>query len=180
MALRADSYSSTGEVAAFCVDILGAQPAFNTSTRPTLSQVERIIDRVSATLNVALNGAGLTTPISNTTARLDCDEWVTVQAAQKVKATRSGAGATDAQNSNAVTQVSAAAFAAEKRRGFVRLGVGVTTSLSAGLAFTGQDAKANRLDPSDPSLRQPAFLHGLFDDGEAVNYTDNIGDDEGE
>jgi hypothetical protein len=61
MTLRADSYSSVNEVLAFTRYHLDGQNAFNSTTQPTVTEVEKFVDRASGLLNVALKGEGLTT-----------------------------------------------------------------------------------------------------------------------
>jgi len=46
--------------------------------------------------------------------------------------------------------------------GFIRLGVTQTYKASDGLAYTGQDAQKDRLDPDDSALSQPAFHKRQF------------------
>jgi len=60
MAIRADSFSSTSEVKAFTRHLLDGQSAFNSTTRPTATELEKFIDRASGVLNVAIARAGFT------------------------------------------------------------------------------------------------------------------------
>jgi hypothetical protein len=53
MAIRGDSYSSTGEVKAFTRHLLNGQSNFNSTTRPTVTELEKFIDRASGVLNLA-------------------------------------------------------------------------------------------------------------------------------
>ena len=183
MAIRADSYSSVNEVRAYVRHMLDGENTFDESTRPTLTDVEKFIDRASAALNVALNTVGLTTPVTNSTAKLLLDDWVTDRAAAFVELTHRGAGFNDGENSRQQVFLNLAGNAAEfvqaNRLGMVRLGVGVGSALSDGLQFTGADALSQRDDPEDTNLRQPVFKRGLFSDPEGSGYV-ATGDGESE
>src|SRR5512145_2945202 len=101
MAIRADSYSSTSEVKAFTRHLLDGQSAFNSTTRPTGTELEKFIDRASGVLNLALGGGGFapSSVIANSTAKLACDDWVTSRAAEYVELTQRGTGYSDAEGS---------------------------------------------------------------------------------
>ena len=45
MTLRLDSYASVAEVTAFTRHLLDGQSAFNSTTRPTVTELEKFIDR---------------------------------------------------------------------------------------------------------------------------------------
>ena len=164
MAIRSDSYSSTSEVKAFTRHLLDGQSGFNSTTRPTATELEKFIDRASGSLNVALAKQGLTTPVSNTTAKLSCDDWVAAQAAMYVEMTQRGVGFSGAEGSRTSyfkgLYGRADEFAKENVVGFKRLGVGHAV---AGIAFTALDAESERADPDDTSVAQPAFKRGMFD-----------------
>lgn len=168
MTLRGDSYSSTSEVKAFTRHLLDGQTAFNSTTRPSATELEKFIDRASGALNVALAQAGLTTPVTNTTAKLSCDDWVTEQAARFVELTQRGAGFNGNENERPGgflgLHKKAMEFAKSNVLGFKYLGVGVTHKASDGLQFTGLDAQNQRTDDDDSSLEQPLFKRSLFND----------------
>jgi hypothetical protein len=167
MTIRTDSYSSTSEVKAMTRHLLDGQTAFNSTTRPTSTELEKFIDRASGALNVALSKAGLTTPVSNTTAKLLCDDWVTAKSVQLVELTQRGEGFSGEAGSRVGAfsglYKEADAFAEMHSLGFKRLGVGVSHPRHEGLSFTGLIAPEERGDPSDSGLAQPAFRRGLFD-----------------
>lgn len=181
MTTRADSYSSTGEVRAYTRHLLAGQSTFNSTTLPTLTEVEKFIDRASGTLNFALAGVGFATPISNSTAKLSCDDWVTARAAEYVELTQRGVGFSDAEGSRTTVfhslSRSATEFAKDARLGFINLGVTVSAAMSRGLKFTAQDAQADRADPTDSTLEQPVFKRHLFDEPQQTDYTDNMEDE---
>jgi hypothetical protein len=182
MTIRSDSYSSTTEVRAYTNHLLDGQSTYNSTTRPTLPNLERFIDRASGLLNVALTGEGLTTPISNSTAKLACSDWVTDWATAFVELTQRGAGWGDDENNRAggFTKLAGSAkqFAKDNRLGFVRLGVPVAYSLASGLSFTGLDAQSLRSDPTDSTLAQPFFTRHDFDTIGVSNKADEGGDDD--
>lgn len=175
MTIRADSYSSTGEVKAFTRHLLDGQSGFNSTTRPTATELEKFIDRASGALNVALAKQGLSTPIANTTAKLLCDDWVAAKSVQLVELTQRGEGFSGEAGSRVGAfsglYKEADAFAEMHTLGFKRLGVGVDHPRHEGLAFTGLIAREDRGDPSDSALAQPAFRRGQFDRATELNRT---------
>ena len=75
MAIGANSYGSVDEVEAMTGRYL-RDHAYDSSTRPTLKQVETFIDNASATLNVMLAKAGFVIPISQASAKAACGQLV--------------------------------------------------------------------------------------------------------
>lgn len=168
MAIRPDSFSSPDEVTAFTRHLLDGQSAFNTTTRPTLVEMETFIDRASGLLNVALAREGFTpaTVYANSTAKLACDDWVTAKATKYVELTQRGTGYSAAEGSRTdAFEMSSDAykFAEDMALGFVRLGITQGNKLSQGLTFTGLTAQADRSDPDDTSLEQPFASRRRFD-----------------
>jgi hypothetical protein len=172
MTIRADSYSTAAEVTAFTRHLLAGQSAFNSTTRPTVTELDKFIDRASGILNSALVGSGLAAPITNSTAKLACDDWVTARSAEYVELTQRGVGYSEGEGSRTASfrnmAKSANQFVTENRLGFVRLGVTVSHGKAEGLAFTGLDARSERDDPDDTALVQPFFRRGKFDDPSAT------------
>ena len=161
MAIRSDSYSSTSEIKAFTRHLLDGQSTFNSTTRPTLTDLEKFIDRASGVLNLALSQHGFrpTDIITNSTAKLACDDWVSARAAEYAELTRRGAGYSDAEGSrtDAFSNLAKRAtdFIKANSLGFVRLGVTQTYKMGDGIAFTALDAQKNRTDPDNTALEQP-------------------------
>jgi len=161
MTIRTDSYSSTSEVKAFTRHLLDGQSTFNTTTRPTATELEKFIDRASGVLNLAISGAGFAPSAvrGNSTAKLAADDWVTVRSAEYVELTQRGVGYSDAEGSRTASfrnlYKSAEEFIKLNSLGFVRLGVTQAYKMSDGLAFTGLDAQADRTDKDDSGLEQP-------------------------
>lgn len=168
MAIRADSYSSTSEVLAFTRHLLDGETAFNSTTRPTATEVEKFIDRASSHLNVALTKAGLSASSvrANSTAKLMGDDWVTQRAAEYVELTQRGVGFNDQENQRwwafRNMQKAADGFVSEVALGLKYLGVTVPHPTSAGLSFTGLDERSQRTDPTITTREQPKFRRGLF------------------
>lgn len=184
MAIRVDSYSSTGEVRAYTRHLLDGQSTFNSTTRPTLTDVEKFIDRASGTLNTALRGVGLAVPIANSTAKLACDDWVTTRAAEYVELTQRGVGYSDGEGSRTAAfrglYSDAVTFAKQMKTGFEDLGVTVLNKASAGLQFTGLTTQADRTDPTDSSLEQPMFGRHMFDEPDSTRFGTNNQEDFGD
>lgn len=167
MALRGDSYGSVTEVLAFTRHLLDGQTNFNGTTRPTLTEVERMLDRASGALNLALSQRGFTTPVTNSTAKLTLSDWTVARATEYVELTQRGVGYSDAEGNRAsyfknLTK-SADGLVTGFELGLKRLGAGVSHKRSAGLSFTGQDVQADRVDPDDTALAQPFASRGQFD-----------------
>jgi len=180
MTIRADSYSSPAEVVAYTKHLLDGNATFNSTTRPTVTEVEKFIDRASGTLNVALRGCGLAVPIVNSTAKLSCDDWVTNQATAYVELTQRGAHFDGTENTRAGSFLElnqdAQEFVDMMCLGFKRLGVTQSDQSSDGLQFTGLQVKSDRSDPTDSTKRQPVFERGEFDDKTTNRYADSTDD----
>jgi hypothetical protein len=161
-------YSSVSDVLAFTRYMLDGQTSFNSTTRPTLTEVSRMISRASSIINAALAVSGFQIPITQADAKAALDDWVTQKAVQYIELTQRGVGFSGEegtrQRSFGNLAKSAKEFVESNRLAFARYGAGVVVahSLSEGLLFTGSDAAADRLDPSDSALAQPMFERGLF------------------
>ena len=171
MAIRADSFSSSAEVTAYTRHLLDGQTAFNSTTRPSVTELEKFIDRASGVLNVALSGEGFSPSAvyGNSTAKLACDDWVTMKATKYVELTQRGTGYSVAEGSRTAAfsiAKDAQEFAADNALGFVQLDITQGTKMSDGLAFTGLDAQKDRADRTDTSLVQPYADRNQFDNKE--------------
>jgi hypothetical protein len=167
MAIRSDSFSSAAEVTAFTRHLLDGQSAFNSTTRPTVTELEKFIDRASGLVNVALARAGFT-PSSiyeNSTAKLTCDDWVTNYAARYVELTQRGTGYSESEGGRlpAFEMGTADEFVNSNKLGFIQLGISQSRKMSAGLAFTGLTVQSERTDPDNTSLEQPVFTRNMFE-----------------
>ena len=88
MGLGANTYGSVAEVEALSRRFTN-NGSFDTSTVPTLAQVEKFLDNISATMNLALKGAGFSIPVSEATAKDAIDAFVIEVAADLVHAANS-------------------------------------------------------------------------------------------
>lgn len=168
MSIRADSYGSTGEVQALTPYMLDGESDFNSTTTPTVAQLEKFIDRASAAVNVALNGEGLSDSSlrSNSTAKLLADDWVVTEAAQYVELTQRGQGyGEEGSQFEALSGLHdrATEFVMDNKLAFKRMGITVSDRSSQGVYFTGQKKRADRVDPDDTSLAQPSFRRNQWD-----------------
>jgi len=167
MAIRSDSFSSVDEIRSYTRHLLDGQQNFSGTTRPTLTDVEKFIDRSSALLNIALSAAGFT-PSSiygNAVAKLACDDWVTMRGVKYVELTQRGTGYNaDEGSRTAAFENDAAEFVAAMTDGFVNLGIVQSAgSTSGGLSFTAMTVESQRSDPSDSTKAQPLFTRKGFD-----------------
>jgi hypothetical protein len=168
MAIRSDSYSSVDEVLAFTRHLLDGNSSFNTSTRPTLLNVEKFIDRASACVNIALYREGFlpSAIYANAVSKLVCDDWVTTMAVKYVELTQRGTGynANEGSRTDAFSlQSDAYDFVCAYALGFQRAGVARRNQLSQGLEYTGLTAQDDRADPDNTGYEQPFAKRGQFD-----------------
>jgi hypothetical protein len=167
MALNANSYGSVAEVTALTRLYLQGQSAFNSTTRPTLTEVEAFIDKASGVLNLALASKGVGVPVTQTDARFACAGWVVSLAAAWVELSQPTAAGGDEENPRALLIARlgerAAEFVAGNAAGFAHLGASQSAAGSNALIFTGAAAQTDRADPGDTSLEQPKFTRGQFD-----------------
>jgi len=164
MALRADSYSSIAGIVASTRHMLDGQTTFNSTTIPTVTEVESFVDEASAHLNTALSGAGFTTPVTNSTAVQALNSWVRWRAVEYVELTQQRGGfAGDEATGMVGLHESAAKFVQNGALGWKYLGAAVSIAASDGLAFTGIDKHSERSDPDNSDREQPKFRRGQFD-----------------
>lgn len=177
MAIRADSYASVAEVLAFTRHLLDGQSNFNSTTRPTLTEVEKFIDRCSGILNIALSAGGFAPSAitANSTAKLSCDDYVATRGSEYVEVTQRGVGFSGDEGSRTTVlhrlHGDAADFVKLMGAGFSNLSISRSVAMSRGLTFTGMDAESERADPDDSTKEQPKFTRNLFDNrtGRAAN-----------
>lgn len=167
MTIRSDSYSSTAEVTAYTRHLLDGQTAFNSTTRPTVTELEKFIDRSSGLLNMALSSAGFLPSAvrANSTAKLACDDWVTTRSTKYVELTQRGTGYNaDEGSRTAAFENDAGEFVEMITGGLSNLGIAQSAgNTSEGLNFTAMDVESARADPSDTSKAQPLFTRKGFD-----------------
>ena len=139
MTIRNDSYGSADGVMALTRHLLDGAPKFSSLTRPTLGEVERFIDRWSATLNVALINREVAVPVSDEIVRLTCEQWVIRQAAAEVELTQRGVGFSDVDDSRAAAlrPGDLNSFADSVAAALRQLGAITTGRVSSGLSYTG-------------------------------------------
>jgi hypothetical protein len=170
VALAANSYGSVAEVEALTRRILRGEPGFGSMTTPTIDEVEKMIDRVSAQLNTALAAEGFAVPVTGADAKLALDDWTVARVVQWVELTQPSQGWGGAETGGRTAGFSslyekAAEFVRANARGWKRLGASVTNASSEGLAFTALNPHDQRDDPASTLLEQPHFRRGQFDNG---------------
>lgn len=168
MAIRADSYSNTTGVLAWTRHLLEGQTRFNSTTRPTATEVVSFIDEASGVLNVSLMQCGFSTASvrANSTAKLACDNWVRGWGVSFVELSHPMQGMTGGGSRVELLQSmhgSALEFVDQYEKGFKQLGITQTYSDSNTIKFSGETIQSSRDDPDDTSLEQPKFKRGQFD-----------------
>ena len=165
MPLRNDSYGTVEDVRALTRHLLDGAANFSAQTRPTLAEVEGMIDRWSAVLNVALVNREVSVPVTNAIVTLVCDQWVIRQAAAEVELTQRGTGWNDQEDSRlrALRGAGVDKAADSVASALRQLGVTSQGHAHAGLTYTGLAAQAERPDRDNPSYEQPLFSRRQFD-----------------
>ena len=162
---------------AFTRHLLAGETSFNITTRPTSTEVNRFLSRISGVMNSALASRGFTIPVSQADVLVAVNDWAVTRAAEYTEATQRGVGFGNGEGSRTAVlgnlHADAIEFVTTNERGWKRLGAGVDQKLSQGLQFTGLDAAGDRNDPTDTSLAQPKFKRGLFDDPTVVQYNED-------
>ena len=168
MAIRSDSFSSVDEVRGYTRHLLDGHATFDATSRPTLTEVEKFIDRASALLNIALANNGFTpsTVYNNAVAKLACDDWVTMKAVKYTELTQRGTGWNADEGSRTAAfslPENADEFVKSMFTGLIYIGITPAYAMSDGLAYTGLDAQDERDDPDDTTREQPLFSRRNFD-----------------
>jgi hypothetical protein len=154
---------------AYTRHLLDGHSSFDALTRPTVTELEKFIDRASGLLNNCILGAGFTPSVvaANSTAVLALDDWVTNQAAMMVELTQRAVGWTDDEGSRTGMFHSLASDACEYvdslSDGWKNAGLTVADPAHLGLTFTALDKRSERADPDSTTLEQPKFRRGQFD-----------------
>lgn len=164
MAIRADSFSSVDEVRGLTRHLLDGHTTFDSDTRPTLTEIEKFIDRASALVNAALSKFGFTpsTIYGNAVAKLVCDDWVTQQAVKYVHYTQRNTGIFSDKDETFAMD-SAVEFVEMYFVGSTTLGISQTNPTSEGLIYTALTEQSQRDDPSDTTKEQPMFVRRQWD-----------------
>lgn len=152
MAIGDNSYGTVAEVAALTLRYTHAG-SYDATTRPTLTQVETFVDRVSAILNVLLAEAGFAIPVTQADAKLALDDFAVDQAAELCHAAN-GAG-TYAPGSEVLRGrtpreaiiEAAAAFVSDHADGLEALGATRERHLTEGLACRTEDDGGDEIVP---------------------------------
>lgn len=150
MAIGANSYGSVAEVEALAPRYTNSG-VYDATTRPTLIQVEKFIDRVSGMFNLLLAEEGFDIPVVNADAKLVCDEFVIEQVVQLCHgANGSGPfapGSERLRNRTAFAIISseAAGFVSQHAVGFEFLGAARSRAQTFGLGCTLTDSDGDDL-----------------------------------
>jgi len=170
VAIRGDSYSSVAGILALTRHLIeGDGTTFNSTTRPTLTEVEVLIDESSGLLNLSLRKYGFapSAVYGNSTTKLACDMWVRGKTVKMVELSHPSQGFAG-DNETRVDMLDGLYGAADKfveknALGFKRAGIAVADPSSQGLVLTGTTLQTDRSDPDNDALEQPHFTRRQFD-----------------
>lgn len=150
MSVSARSYGAVTDVEALTPRFTNIG-AYDTTTRPTLVQVERWMDRVSSTLNILLAEAGFQIPITQADCALTLALFVSTEVADLCN--YSNSAGRFFQNQNYVTgpwqaiQKEAAEFIGKHAEGFEKLGATRSASGLNGLDVRTTDDNGADIEP---------------------------------
>ena len=153
MGIGTNSYGSVAEVAALTTRYT-ASGSYSTATRPTLAQVEKFIDRVSAHLNVFLAEAGFAIPVSQADCKLSLDDFVVMHVTLLAHAANGagpyGPGSEQLRQGDTPMKVilkEAETFIEAHADGYEQLGATRTRNQTEGLACRTTDASGDDIVP---------------------------------
>lgn len=150
MPVGVNSYGAASDVASLTPRFTTAG-VYDASSRPTLTQVESWIDRVSSTLNILLAEAGFQIPVTQTDCVLTLALFVSTEVADLCNYANSAGRFF--QNQNYVTgpwqaiQKEAADFISKHASGFEKLGATRTTTGLNGLDARTTDDNGDDIEP---------------------------------
>lgn len=154
MTLAANSYGDVDEIAALVPRYGNSGGFFDSTTRPTLAQVESLTDQVSATLNSILATAGFSIPVTQADAVLLLDLWVNQEVAAIAEGINGSgrfgpmAGATqDSRGRWALIREDAEDFVNANAVGLERLGAAREHDMLSGAAFREEDNSGREIFP---------------------------------
>jgi hypothetical protein len=155
MAIGANSYGSVAEVEALVPRYATNSGAFSASTRPTTTQVEKFIDRVSGIVNALLAEQGFDIPVDDTDPKLVLDDFVINQVVQLCHAVNSAGpyapGSQELRNPRQtpfqVMMKEAESFIDNHADGLEQLGATRTRTLTDGLSCRLTDDSGDDLEP---------------------------------
>ena len=166
MALLTNSYGDTDEIAALVPRRASVGRKFDANTKPTLLQLEAIVDQVSALVNGILAQSGFDIPVTQSDAVLVLDLFVNQEAGAIVEGINGSGrfGPTSkkpgARGRFAIIMDDVEAFIASQAVGLERLGATRSYDPIAGIGYRSTD---NSGDSVAPIFQREAFGND-FDD----------------
>jgi hypothetical protein len=152
MAIGAHSYGSVAEVAALTPRYTNAG-SYDATSQPTLTQVEKLIDRVSASVNVILAQMGFAVPVTQADVKLMLDDFVVEQVVQLCHSAH-GAGPF-APSSEQLRVRSAFRVITDEARAFIEASATGIENLGATRTYGGVYGLAATLVDDDDETLQP-------------------------
>jgi len=154
MTIGDNSYGTVAEVGALVpLYATATGTTFDATTRPTITQVEGMIDRVSGIVNVVLAEEGFDIPVTQADAKLALDDFVVMHVAH-LAAYANGAGpfvsGADEMRYTTPTRVimrDAEIFIKDRAKGFELLGATRTYKMTYGLEYRDVDDAGDDIEP---------------------------------
>lgn len=150
MATSERSYGAASDVAALTPRFT-TNGSYDSSSRPTLSQVDAWIDQVSAILNVLLAEANFTIPVTQKDVALLLKHFVATEVADLANYANSAGRFFSDKNMTTgpwqAIQSEAAKFISEHAEGLQNLGAGRSVAGLDGLAFNETDDEGDEIEP---------------------------------
>ena len=153
MSIDSYSYGSTGGVSALTPRLANASSVFDTTTTPTLLQVQTFLDEVSGMLNILLAEQGFSTPITQADCVHALDLFANQEAAAICEGVRGsgrfgpGVGKGTPKGRFAILGDDVANFVEKYAAGFERMGAARTYDRMSGLGYRSADEAGDAVPP---------------------------------
>ena len=150
MAVNANSYGTASGVAAYVKRYTGTGGVFDSSSTPTLSQVETWINQISSQINVLLASNSFNIPITQTDSVLLITQFVESEVAELVKAMNNMGRLVNSRERRSSVRVimdEVSQFIDENRVGFAQLGASQKTSGMREILTRSTDDNGNTIQP---------------------------------
>jgi hypothetical protein len=170
MTIGAHSYGTAAGVGALTPIYTNGSGTFDTTTQPTLTQLEGMIDQVSAMMNAVLAASGFAIPVTQADIKLMLDMFVNQEAASIVEGINGSGrfGPSDKSGGKSRFELISAdvnSFIQTMAAGFERMGATRTYSALEGIAYRDSDDNGNQINP----IFQRGAFGNVFEDWSGID-----------